>query len=286
VSGPTRPVLRWHGGKWRLAPWIIAHFPPHRVYVEPFGGGASVLLRKPRSNGEVYNDLDSEVVTLFRVLQDPAAAAELIRRLELTPFARAEFELGYATAGEPIEQARRLLIRSLMGFGSDGFNAAVRTGFRANSNRSGTTPALDWRNYPGGLPAVVDRLRGVVLECRPALDVIEQHDGPDTLHYLDPPYVPETRSNKGRRSGLRYHAYRHEMDEADHVALLERLRTIRGMAVVSGYPSALYDEALAGWLRVETAALADGAKPRTEVLWISPRAAERHGPLFHREAAE
>ena len=76
IMTPRRAALRWHGGKWILAPWIIAHFPPHRVYTEAFGGGASVLLRKGRAKSEVYNDLDSEVVNLFRVLQDRASAAE------------------------------------------------------------------------------------------------------------------------------------------------------------------------------------------------------------------
>jgi len=89
---PTRPVVRWHGGKWLRAPWIITHFPPHRVYVEPFGGGGSVLLRKPRAYAEVYNDLDNEVVDLFRVLRDRELATRLIELLRLTPFARAEFE--------------------------------------------------------------------------------------------------------------------------------------------------------------------------------------------------
>src|SRR3990167_11343170 len=107
MSGPTRPVMRYHGGKWRLAPWVIEHFPEHRVYTEAFGGGASVLMRKPRSYAEVYNDLDGEIVNVFRVLRDPSQARELERLLRLTPFARSEFETSYITDGDPLEQARR-----------------------------------------------------------------------------------------------------------------------------------------------------------------------------------
>src|SRR5688500_1471666 len=110
-----RPVLRWHGGKWRLAPWIIGHFPQHRIYVEPFGGAASVLLRKPRSYAEIYNELDGEVVNLFRVLRS-ADAHELVRRLELTPFARDEFVGAHDDTDDPIEAARQLVVRSFMGF--------------------------------------------------------------------------------------------------------------------------------------------------------------------------
>ena len=286
---PSRPVLRWHGGKWRLAPWIIEHFPPHRLYVEPFGGAASVLLRKPRSYGEVYNDLDDGVVNLFRVLRSERAC-DLIAALRLTPFARAEFETSYAAVDDELELARRLVVRSFMGFGSDGHNAKVRTGFRANCNRSGTTPAHDWRNYPDALATVIERLRGVVIESRDAQGCMEQHDGPETLHYVDPPYMPETRSDKSRKSGERYHAYAHEMDATDHARLLAFLAGLAGAVVLSAYPSALYDKTLVGWQCVERAALADGAHPRVEVLWINPRAwdglKQPSGPLFGEAMAE
>ena len=274
-----RPLLRWHGGKYLLAPWIISHLPPHRIYVEPFGGAASVLLRKPRAYAEIYNDLDDEVVTLFRVLRDPDAAARLIGLLRLTPFARREFENAYAPAPDPVQTARSLLVRSFMGFGSDGHNAAVRTGFRANSNRSGTTPAKDWANHAEALPSLIARLRGVVIENRPALAVMAAHDGPETLHYVDPPYLPGTRSAKSRRGAIRYHAYKHEMTAAEHVMLLEFLRGLVGKVVLSAYPSGLYDTAMAGWTKIERQSLADGARPRTEVLWLN-RAASDGASLF------
>jgi DNA adenine methylase len=274
-----RPVLRWHGGKWKLAPWIIAQFPPHRTYVEPFGGAASVLLRKRRTYAEIYNDLDGDVVNLFRVLRDPELAPALISSLELTPFARDEFDAAYEVSADPVEEARRLVVRSFQGFGSDAPNRDVTTGFRANAFRNGTTPAADWQNFPHALRAVVDRLRGVVIENRPALDVLARNDAADTLHYVDPPYMPETRSAKSRKGGARYHAYRHEMTLADHQALVERLCSLSGMVVLSGYPSVLYDDALADWTRVETAAFADGARPRREVLWISPNAQSAKGLL-------
>jgi DNA adenine methylase len=274
MTGPSRPLLRWHGGKWRLAPWIVAHLPRHRVYVEPFGGAASVLLRKPRSYAEIYNDLDGDVVNLFQVLRS-GRAGELVRALELTPFARAEFEGAYERSDDPVEEARSLIVRSFMGFGSDGFNRAVRTGFRSTSNRSGTTPAHDWANYPTALRAIIKRLNGVVIERRPALQVMLQHNDVDALHYLDPPYMPETRSEKSRKTGERYHAYAHEMTPADHAALLASLPNIRGAVVISGYATRLYDEALVGWRRLTIAALADGAAKRTEVLWLNPRAADQ-----------
>lgn len=271
---PTRPVLRWHGGKWRLAPWIVQHFPPHRLYTEAFGGAASVLLRKPRSYAEVYNDLDDDVVGLFQVLRSERAP-ELLAALRTTPFARVEFEQAYEISADPVEEARRLVIRSFMGFGSDGFNRGVTTGFRANAHRSGTTPAQDWANLPDALAFTIERLRGVVIEHRDAAEVFAQHDRPDTLHYVDPPYLPETRSQKARRAGGGFHVYRHEMSDADHARLLEVLLGLKGMVVLSGYPAPSYDTALSGWARVERAAHADGARARTEVLWINPRAAAR-----------
>jgi DNA adenine methylase len=302
---PNRPALRWHGGKWNLAPWVIGHFPPHRIYVEPFGGAASVLLRKRRAYAEVYNDLDDVVVNLFRVLRDPLKAARLIEALRLTPFARREFDEALLPAEDDVERARHLIVRSFMGFGSNahssspvsektGFKTYTRpqhdnyrsTGFRANSNRSGTTPAHDWENYPDGLARIVDRLRGVIIEHRDGSEVMAQHDGIDTLHYVDPPYLPETRSPANKHD-LKHRMYRHEMTPEDHARLLDGLCGLVGMVVISGYPSDLYDWALAGWRREERPALADGARKRTEVLWINPAATARlDGTLFRAVAAE
>lgn len=267
----TRPLLRWHGGKWRQAPDIVALFPAHRVYVEPFGGAASVLLRKPRAYAEYYGDLDDDLVNLFSVLRSDNAA-KLIEQVRLTPYARAEFKLAYVPCDDAIEQARRLIVRSFMGFGSPGAMGRS-TGFRDTSNRSGTTPAQDWRNLPESMPAIVDRLRGVVVENRPAIDLMRKHDGADTLHYVDPPYLAETRG-RGNPYCTK-HKYRHELTDADHVDLLGFLRDLEGMVVLSGYPSDLYDDGLPGWHRVTKTAFADGARARTEVLWINPSCAGR-----------
>lgn len=272
---PTRPALRYHGGKWKLAPWIVSRFPAHRIYVEPFGGGASVLLRKPRSYAEVYNDLDGEIVSFFLVLQDLAQARRLEQLLIDTPFARAEFVLAYEPTDDPVERARRLLIRSFMGFGSDGHNDARMTGFRANSNRSGTTPARDWRNFPRQVALLHNRLRGVVIENRPAIEVLRQHDATQTLFYVDPPYVFNSRATCKNSDGKNY---RHEMSDDDHRELASVLRSLSGAVILSGYSSELYSELYGDWSIEGRMAYADGARERTEILWFNPHAA-RHDLL-------
>lgn len=262
VSAPKRPLLRYHGGKWQLAPWIIAQFPEHRIYIEPFGGAASILLRKPRSFAEVYNDLDSEVVNVFRVARD--CGHHLVRALELTPFAREEFEGAYEPTEDPVELARRTIVRSFQGFGSDGVHSSHRTGFRGRSQRSNTTPAHDWHNYPDGLRGILERLRGVVIEHQDACHVIERYDEPAALHYVDPPYLHSTRKRVDRARG-----YRHEMTDKDHRKLLGLLNRVKGAVVLSGYPSPIYDKLCRKWERLEkTGPFADGAAQRTEVLWL------------------
>ena len=290
TTTPRRPVLRYHGGKWRLAPWIIAHFPPHRVYVEPFGGGGSVLMRKPRTYAEIYNDLDTEVVNVFRILRDPSTAQELERLIRLTPFSREDFEAAYTPSDDPVEQARRTIFKAFGGYGSDSIHRVkftdngmftrvsqwgVDTGFRSDSRRSGTTPAHDWANYPDIITSFVRRLQGVVIENRPAIKVIEQYDYPDGLVYADPPYV---RSSRGQRN----HGYRHEMTDDDHRELAETLHAIRGMVVLSGYHSELYDELYGDWRQVETTTRTFSNKKRgtNEVLWISPNVPSQQQELF------
>jgi DNA adenine methylase len=268
---PRRPALRYHGGKWRLASWVISHFRAHEYYVEPFGGAASVLLRKPRSYGEVYNDLDDEVVNLFRVLRDPATADRLRQACALTAFARTEFVDAYEVADDPVERARRLIVRSFMGHGSSGVRKH-RTGFRGTLFRQHTTPASDWVTWPEQVPVLVERLRGVIIEQRTAAEIFARYDSADTLFYVDPPYPYATRSQKRKGTDL-YHGYRHELTDEQHVELLAQCRALKGQVILSSYPNELYDRELRGWTRRETKALADGAEPRREAVSLNKAAA-------------
>lgn len=275
MSVVTRPVLRYLGGKWRLAPWIISFFPYHRVYVEPYGGAASVLLRKPRSMGECYNDLDGEVVNLFRVLRDHESSNRLCRLVMMTPFSREEYDGAFTAADDPVERARRLVVRSYMGHGSSSAVSEKSTGFRASLvNRGGALPAGEWPTLPAALQAVTHRLQGALIEQRPAFQVIDRYDDVGALIYLDPPYVAETRSQK-RRGGKPFHAYTHELDADDHQALLDRIQICKASVVLSGYPNDSYDSALVGWQRHEIGAHADGALDRTEVVWLNPACSQR-----------
>lgn len=275
----TRPILRYHGGKWLLAPWIIANMPKHKVYVEAFGGGGSVLLRKDRVSAEVYNDLDGLVVNIFRVLQDPAKAEQVCRRLSLTPYARSEFERTYTDPADDVEWACFMIMRSFMGHGTDSIGRTCRTGFRGKMTDSRALPSQTWSRWPASVAEFVARLRGVVIENRNANEVILRMDTKSTLFYVDPPYVTSTRSSLagGRARG---HGYRCELTDDDHVALAEVLHGVKGMVMLSGYRSALYDDLYGRWCRMERSAMADGSKVRTECLWFNP-AAERRRPQQH-----
>lgn len=261
-----RPLVRYHGGKFKLAPWIISHFPAHRVYVEAFGGGGSILLRKPRAHSEVYNDMDGDIVNLFRVVRD--RGDELRRLLELTPFARTEYKEACETGGgiPEMELARRTVVRAFMGFGSAS-TSGQQSGFRANNRGNGTNCAVDWKNYPAHLANIIQRLQGVVIENRPAIDVMQQQDEPNTLHYVDPPYLHSTRS---AGVGLGNHCYRFEMSDEEHYKLLEVILKLKGMVIISGYDNDLYNDLLKEWRTETRIALADGARPRIEKLWLSP----------------
>jgi DNA adenine methylase len=274
ATNPYRPVLRYHGSKWRLAPWIVSHFPRHRAYVEPFGGGAGTLLRKPRAYAEVYNDLNGDVVNVFRILRDAGQADQLIASLALTPFSRDEYELAHKRTDDPVEAARRFIIVSFFGFSTCNCNLQERSGFRAKSFRSGTSPAWDWTKYPESLFAVINRLRGVSIEHRDAFDLIPAMDRHDVLFYVDPPYPKSVR--------VRYGAYKHEMTDGDHRRLAGMLHQVKGASIISSYDSSLYRELYSDWRMVATVARTDGTD-RTECLWLSPAAERNRGGLFPME---
>lgn len=231
------------------------------------GGAAGVLIQKPRSYAEVYNDLDGDIVNLFRVLRDAEQRAKLVELLELTPYHRDEFEGAWLPTDDVVERARRLCIRASMGFGSAGATKG-RTGFRTDTRRSYGTAQHVWAKYPAGLSAIGERFSGVLIENRDGLKVMAAHDGPDTLHYVDPPYVFSTRMRAAA-----HHYYRHELTDQQHVELLEALQQLEGMVVLSGYPSELYEKALVGWKRLQTTsriASARGTAIRVEVAWLNP----------------
>lgn len=252
-----RPILRYYGGKWQIAPWILSFFPPHLVYVEPYGGAASVLLQKQPSAGEIYNDLDGEIVNLFRVVRQKGKL--LKKRLWATPYSRQELQQAYKASRSPVEQARRTVIKSFMGHGSDsifrqsGFRNHIKNGYGVNSGP-------EWVNYINNLEAIVERLRAVVIENRPALQVIEQYSRPDTLFYVDPPYVKATRAHSDR--------YRMEIDDAEHTKLARVLKATPAKVIVSGYNCELYDKLYAGWHKESKAVKIKGAD-RTENIWMN-----------------
>jgi len=266
-----RPALRYHGAKWRLAPWIIRHLPQHVCYVEPFGGAMGVLLRKPPSHLDVYNDLDGEVVNFFLYLRD--RPADLIRAIELTPFSRAELDHAQGPTqglGE-LERARRFYVRAWQAIG--GPRTRWRPGWRFQKNEAhGKGNISDWTDT-GRLYAVAQRLRTIYFENDEALPIIARYDAPTTLFYCDPPYPGRTRSEGWRAT------YAHEMDDDAHAQLAHSLQAIQGMAIISSYPSSLYDDLYAGWQVHTTSARTNtyrtGAGKATECIWISPNAARR-----------
>lgn len=270
---PERPVMKYFGAKWSLAPWIIGHFPAHRIYVEPFGGGASVLMRKPRAYSEVYNDLDGEIVNVFRILRSDFDA--LASALRATPYSRDEYDLAWTPATDPVEMARRTLVRSHMGMG-DATTGQSKTGFRARSEHSGTSKSENWRTWLDALDSFHDRLMGVVIENRDAKEVMLQQDGEATLHFVDPPYVHASRSASAN--------YRFEMTDEQHAELCAFLASLKGMVILCGYENPIYDRL--GWATVTREAYADGAmsgkKDRVEVLWLNPAAekAQSQGKLL------
>ncbi len=256
--------VRYFGGKWRIADWILSYIPPHMTYCEPFCGGAAVFFRKPPSRIEVLNDRNGDIVNFFDVLRD--RTEEMIRLLELTPYSRAELLRAQEPTEDPLERARRFYIRMNQAYGP---GTRTKPGWRYQTQDTSWGRVIDrWNHSTSHLDAAARRLRAAYIECDDALKVIARFDGPETVFYVDPPYVHAVRT--GRND------YAFEMTESQHRDLAAALHEIAGGALLSGYPSDLYDMLYQGWHRVETESRVNKAKStRTEVLWISPLAWER-----------
>lgn len=268
-KGLKSPIA-WYGGKAYYAEWLIERFPEHRVYVEPFGGAANVLLRKPKSKVEVYNDVDDRVVNLLRVVRDPEQFERLRTLLDLTPYARGEFAdlLELPPSDDPVEKARRFFAICRQARGGMGMSKLSKNcwAYSRRTRRDMAEPVSKYLSAIDGLEDVAARLRTVMIESRPAIELIPRYDGEDSFFYLDPPYMPET------RHGNKAATYAHEMTVDDHAALLDALLQIKGKAMLSGYAAPLYDEKLKTWRREELktkAHMANSGEERTEVIWFN-----------------
>ena len=250
-------LLNYPGSKGNLAGEIIGMMPPHRSYVEPFFGSGAVFFRKAKSPIETINDLDGDVVNFFRcVREDPERMARTVRMI---PFAREEYDDAWENPGtEDFDRAVRFLIRSKMAYGK---KLSTKTGFKIDvAGRKAGYACEQWNALPEEIRVCAQRLKEAQIENRPALDVIRRFNDPKVLMYIDPPYLMQTRTGR---------AYRHEMTDADHEALLGELLKTEARVILSGYASQMYDDALALWHRRERRAYAQGGAERTEVIWCN-----------------
>ena len=264
-DAPRRPALRYYGGKWKLAPWIISHFPPHQNYVEPCGGAASVLLQKPRSPLETYNDLDGNVVNFFRVLRDQPD--ELIRKIRLTPWARAEYELSLEPCEDVVERARRFFVASWMSM-QGGHHSKTSKTWRSQKHVDDRYRLACADMIAVDVETLAVRFDFVQIDNRDARDVIQRYDNADALIYFDLPYLPETRSQGD--------IYRLEVSHNFHLEAADLLCAAAGFVIVSGYACDLYRDLYEahGWKRVDKEARTNSGGKRIESLWLSPRTVE------------
>lgn len=279
---PVPLLFNYPGSKAGSMPRLLPLIPDHDHYVSVFGGSAADILGKPRSRRETYNDRDEDLARLFRFVQSPAAAGDLCRRLEVMPYSRALYEaaLRRLRAGglDGVEWAITYLTVARQKRLST--SAALATASERSSSGVGNGRARPWARLPGKLRQVAARLRGVAVECGGWEGVLARYDGPGTHFYLDPPHLPSTRASP--------RLYRHEMIEDDHRRLLAAAARLRGTVMISGYPSRLYRDALAGWreVRFRTSCFIAGwtAKPpREEVVWMNYDDRGRRlpaGPIF------
>lgn len=230
-----------------------------------------MLLMKQPAAIEVYNDIDLGVVTFFKILRE--RPEELVRAIQLTPFSRLEVRraLSARAAGQwetdELECARQfyVLSRQTQGGGSRQHESGWRL---VRTSRRDNKCIQEWCNTDH-LEQAALRLKNVQIECDDALAVIQRYDKEDSLFLIDPPYVMSSRARD--RRGM----YKHDLSDDEHHKLANTLKGIRGMALVCGYPSPLYDELYGGWERVTMQSVNNAGNYTTECLWLSPGAAAR-----------
>jgi len=268
----------YFGGKGNMVQKIIPHIPPGQTYCEPFFGAGSIFWNIQPFPVEVINDLDGDVINLMRCLQNEDRARKLHHRLMFTLYSVEEFVLAIETlktSDDPDARAWAFYVAKNQGFSGGATSPGDWSrAFTSCRDMAGNVSKY-WTRFDA-LESWHKRLARVQIDCKPALEMIRYWDAPQTVFYLDPPYIANTRKSGG---------YAHEMTDDDHHALVDALLTVAGQFVLSGYPSPIYDrlDAICERVDYQTACHAAGrtrksglqgegsamAKvPRTEVLWV------------------
>jgi DNA adenine methylase len=269
------PPLKWHGGKHYLAPKIVALMPRHTHYVEPFAGGLSVLLAKdPEGVSEVVNDIHKQLMNFWSVLAHEPSFNVFQRKMQAIPFCEEFWELARKRLEQPCQAPGHICIACGLAFfvccrmSLAGRMESFAPLSKRRTRRGMNEQASAWLTAVEGMPEVHARLKRVAILNRPASQVILQEDTEDTLFYLDPPYLHETRAGTGE--------YEHEMTLEEHASLLTLLRDIKGKFLLSGYPSRLYQNmaGVAGWKchswdLPNNAAAGEEKRRMTECVWTN-----------------
>lgn len=241
TAGKIRSPLIWVGGKYRLAKKIIALFPLHDSYIEPFGGAAHVLLQKPPSPCETYNDINGDLVIFFRVVQQPDKWRQLATLLNDVLYSRQEWDEAKARLQSgnltDLERAFCFAIVNRQSF-------AGRMGTWGKSAGDKRQLPKTFSNIPGELFAVHKRFKGVQIENLGFDSILSTYDRENALFYLDPPY-PFTENR------CKTKVYSHEMTNRDHQYLVDLLLHLQGKAILSGFDTELYKPLeQAGWRKI------------------------------------
>jgi len=280
MAKKLRSPIVWFGGKGHMVNKLLPLIPKHKIYVEPFGGGANLLIAKEPSPVEVYNDLDSGLVNFFRVLRDKEKFRQFYEQVCLIPHSREEFYYCRDTWEKEEDDVMRAVKWFVTARQSFGGIFGQSWGFSVTETVRGMPSTTSkWISAIELLPQVCDRLFRVQIEHKDFREIITAYDTEETFFYLDPPYVPYTRS-----SGK----YNHEMSIKDHEELVEMLLKIKGKAMLSGYDNEIYNKLERnGWYKLCFDVVCSAAgrtrytnlkgknsgienQRRTECVWLSP----------------
>lgn len=245
-------ILKYPGGKWRIADWIISYFPEHKVYCEPFFGSGAVFFNKQPCYIETINDMNGDIVNLFEVCRNNPD--ELARAISLTPFARDKFVNCNTPSDDPIEQARRTIVRYHQSFGTS--NSSKNSWCNVQTY-GGPRCATMWNHLPTAVTECCERLKDAQIENTDALTLIERYNNENTLIYLDPPYLPELRKKN---------IYKCEMSRDKHIEMLKLIKQSKSKIILSGYDNDLYNSELSDWNTAEKETTAQMGLYRTEKL--------------------